>query len=35
MCMKKGTPQSTLIPKNGLYVTLVSDTVYHDDHVPP
>ena len=43
--MKKGTPQSALIPKNILYVTvvrfrksyvtLVSDTVYHEDHVPP
>ena len=33
--MKKGTLLSALIPKYGLYVTLVSDTVYHDDHVPP
>ena len=35
MSMKKGTPQSALIPKNILYVTVVSDTVCHGDHVPP
>ena len=35
MGMKKGTPQSALIPKNILYVTVVSDTVCHEDHVPP
>lgn len=35
MSMKKGTPQSALIPKNILYVTVVSDTVCHEGHVPP
>ena len=35
LCMKKGTPQGALIPKKILYVTVVSDTVCHEDHVPP
>ena len=35
MGMKKGTPQSALIPKNIDHVTWVNDTVYHEDHVPP
>lgn len=33
--MKKGTPQSALIPNNILYITVASDTVCHEDHVPP